>query len=61
MKISLNWLKEYIPGFKIDDIQSLEDKMVSIGLDIEGVKNEDEIFKNFVIGEVSEKQKSELC
>lgn len=57
MKISLNWLKEYIPGLKIDNIQSFEDKMVSVGLDIEGIENEGEIFKEFVVGEVVEKQK----
>jgi len=57
MKISLNWLKDYIPGLKYASIDSLIDKMVSVGLDIEGVENEGEVFKNFVVGEVIEKKK----
>jgi len=57
MKISLNWLRDYIPVLKYDSLDSLIDKMVSVGLDIEGVENEGEVFKNFVVGEVIEKQK----
>ncbi|HMS64292.1 MAG TPA: phenylalanine--tRNA ligase subunit beta [Ignavibacteria bacterium] len=60
MKISLNWLKEYIPGFEIntdEDLKLLTDKMISCGLDIEKTENEGEIYKNFIVGEVTEKQK----
>jgi phenylalanyl-tRNA synthetase beta chain len=57
MKISLNWIKEYIPGFHEDSIDSLIDKMVAAGLDIEGVEDEKKVFDKFVIGEVIEKQK----
>lgn len=63
MKISLNWLKDYIPGLEINNedpeksMVSLQNKMISIGLDIEGVENEGEIYKNFVTGEVIEKLK----
>src|SRR4030095_4518245 len=55
MKISLNWIKDYIPDFKYESIGSLSDKMVSTGLDIEGIEDESKIFENFVIGEVLEK------
>ena len=63
MKISLNWLKDYISGLEINNedseksMVSLQNKMISIGLDIEGIENEGEIYKNFVTGEVIEKQK----
>ncbi|MBK8552402.1 MAG: hypothetical protein IPL53_15570 [Ignavibacteria bacterium] len=57
MKISLNWLKEYIPDLKYESIQSLSDKMVAVGLDIEGVEDESKTFDKFEIGEVVEKQK----
>ncbi len=55
MKISLNWLREYIPDLKVDSIESLYDKMVSSGLDIESEKREGSIFDKFVVGEVVEK------
>lgn len=57
MKISLNWLKEYISDFKIDSVHSLTEKMISAGLDIESVTDESIKLKNFVIGEVIEKEK----
>ncbi len=57
MKISLNWLREYIPDFKYDSVQSLSEKMVSAGLDIEAIEDESKIFDKFVIGEVIEMQK----
>lgn len=57
MKISLNWLKEYIPGWENESLDSLTDKMVSVGLDVEGVEDQGKIFDKFIIGEVIEKQK----
>lgn len=57
MKISLNWLKEYIPDLKYESIQSLSDKMVAAGLDIESVEDESKMYDKFVVGEVIEKQK----
>lgn len=63
MKISLNWLKDYIPGLELNIVDSgkslisLQNKMISTGLDIEGVETEGEIYKNFVTGEVIDKQK----
>ncbi|MBK8984300.1 MAG: phenylalanine--tRNA ligase subunit beta [Ignavibacteria bacterium] len=57
MKISLNWIKEYIPGFQYDSLESLTDKMIAIGLDIESIEDESVKFNNFVIGEVLEKDK----
>jgi len=60
MKISLNWLKDYIPGLEFDSEESLEilhKKMISCGLDIESNEKEGGIYKNFVVGEVIEKKK----
>ena len=57
MKISLNWVKEYISVHETESINALQDKMISTGLDIEGVENEAGKLKNFVVGEVLEKIK----
>lgn len=57
MKISLNWIKEYIPGLEIGPIESFTEKMISAGLDIEHVEIQSDVYKNFVVGEVMEKIK----
>lgn len=57
MKISLNWIKEYLPGLDFGSIESLTEKMISAGLDIEHTEIQSDIYKNFVVGEVLEKIK----
>lgn len=57
MKISLNWIKEYIPGLDYGSLQSLQDKMIATGLDIEGVVDESKMYEGFIVGEVIEKEK----
>lgn len=57
MKISLNWIKRYIPGLEISDYNDLWKKMVGIGLDIESIENEAEKFNNFIVAEVTEVSK----
>lgn len=57
MKISLNWLKDYIPDLKIDNLDKFVKDLVELGFDIESIENEGDIFKNFVVGEVVEKTK----
>lgn len=57
MKISLNWLKDYVPDLKIDNLDKFVKDLVELGFDIESIENEGDIFKNFVIGEVIEKAK----
>lgn len=57
MKISLNWIKEYIPGLDIPSVEDLTKKMISTGLDIESIEDQGKTFDRFVIGEVIEKQK----
>lgn len=61
MKFSLNWVKEYIPGLEIGSdkasMDELNAKMISAGLDIEGIESEGEKFKGFVVGKVMEKSK----
>jgi phenylalanyl-tRNA synthetase beta chain len=57
MKISLNWIKDYLPELNYGSLEELKEKMISAGLDIEGIEDQSELLKNFVIGEVIEKQK----
>lgn len=52
MKISVNWLKDYI-DFNISS-EELFDKMTSIGFDIESVEYQRDLLKHFVIGRVIE-------
>jgi phenylalanyl-tRNA synthetase beta chain len=54
MKISLNWIKRYIPGLEISDYNDFWKKMVGIGLDIEAIENEAEKYHNFIVAEVTE-------
>lgn len=56
MKISLNWLKDYIDlsGISVDDIC---DKLSFAGLEIEEVINQGKQLENFVIGFVKERKK----
>ncbi len=57
MRISLNWIKSLIPGFKVESYEGLFKDMVGIGLDIESIENEREKYRNFVVGEVLETSK----
>jgi len=56
LKISLNWLKEYIDlsGISVDEIVS---KLTMSGLEVESVEDQNEMFKNFIVGFVEEKEK----
>lgn len=56
MKISLNWLKEYVDlkGITTKEIIS---KLTLAGLEVEDVFDETEIYKNFIVGLVKDKQK----
>ena len=56
MKISLNWLNDYIDlkNIPLDDIVA---KLTMSGLEVEEVINEKEKFNNFVVAEVKEKIK----
>ncbi len=56
MKISLNWLKKYIDLSDID-VEEIISKLTMSGLEVEGVENQNEMFKNFIIGYVEEKEK----
>ncbi len=55
MKISLNWLKNYVNITLPSD--ELIKRLVSIGIEVENVENQSENLKNFVIGKVIEKTK----
>jgi len=56
VKISFNWLKEYIDLSGIE-IQEVIDKITLAGLEIEEVIDQSKMFKNFVIGHVKEVKK----
>ncbi len=56
MKISLNWLKEYIDLEGIS-IQEIINKLTMSGLEVEDFVDQNEIFKNFIVGYVEENDK----
>ena len=57
MKISLNWIKRYIPDLQIESFEKLKEDMIAIGLDIESIENESVKFNNFIVAEVTEVSK----
>jgi phenylalanyl-tRNA synthetase beta chain len=56
MKISLNWLKQYVNLENIP-LQDLVDKLTISGLEVEDVVDESARLENFVVGIVKEKKK----
>ncbi len=56
MKISLNWLREYIDLTDIPTTKIL-DTLTMIGLEVEDAIDQNEIYKGFVVGFVKDKQK----
>ena len=57
MKISLNWIRKYIPDLQIDSFEKLKEDMIESGLDIESIENESVKFNNFIVAEVIETAK----
>ncbi|MCX7611053.1 MAG: phenylalanine--tRNA ligase subunit beta [Ignavibacterium sp.] len=53
MKVSLNWLKEYInlDGISLNEIV---DKLTMAGLEVEEIINQNDIYKDFLVAEVKE-------
>ncbi|MDP4193047.1 MAG: phenylalanine--tRNA ligase subunit beta, partial [Bacteroidota bacterium] len=56
MKISLNWIKNYVDlsGISTDDIT---DKLTISGLEVEDIEDKAKLFDNFVVGYVKERKK----
>ena len=56
MKISLNWLKDYVNlnGIEVNEII---DKLTMSGLEVEDFVNQSEVYKDFIVGEVTSKDK----
>ncbi|GAB4296808.1 MAG: phenylalanine--tRNA ligase subunit beta [Ignavibacteriaceae bacterium] len=56
MKVSLNWIKEYVNlnGISIDQIVH---SLTMSGLEVEDVFNQSEVYKDFIVGEVIDKSK----
>ena len=56
MKLSLNWLKDYV-DLKGISVSEIVDKLTMSGLEVEDLIDENEIYKNFVVGYVKDKNK----
>lgn len=56
MKVSLNWLKDYVDLTDIS-IEEIIDKLTISGLEVEDVDDKRKRFENFVVGFVKEKSK----
>ncbi|RPI69882.1 MAG: phenylalanine--tRNA ligase subunit beta, partial [Ignavibacteriales bacterium] len=56
MKVSLNWLKEYI-NLEGISVQEIVDKLTMCGLEVEDFVNQQEIYKDFIVGLVTSKEK----
>ncbi len=56
MKISLNWLKDYIDLSGISTTE-IADKLTMSGLEVEDVIDQNEIYKDFIVGFVKDKKK----
>jgi len=55
MKVSLKWLKDFVD---IDvDLQTLADKMVSVGLEIEEIIDDSQSMRNVVLGKIEQIEK----
>jgi phenylalanyl-tRNA synthetase beta chain len=56
LKISLNWLKEYVDleSFSSDEVINM---LTMIGLEVEDAVDQNQIYKNFLVGLVKEKNK----
>lgn len=51
MKISLNWLKEYIDLSNLSTVE-IVNKLTMLGLEVEDVVDENDLYKNFIVAEV---------
>lgn len=56
MKVSLNWLNDYI-DLKDIPVNDIAHKLTMTGLEVEEVINENEIYKGFIVAHVTEKVK----
>ncbi len=56
MKVSLNWIKEYV-NLKDIPIQEIIDKLTMSGLEVEDSINQKEIYKDFIVALVTSKEK----
>ena len=56
MKVSLNWIKEYI-NLEGIPVQEIIDKLTMSGLEVEDFVNQQEIYKDFIVGLVTSKEK----
>ncbi len=56
MKISLNWLKEYVDlsDLSVDDVTNL---LITVGLEVDEIEDQNKMFDGFVVGYVKEKVK----
>ncbi len=57
MKISLNWIKQYLAELNSIPFAELHEKMIRSGMDIESIEFESDKFKNIIVAEVISKEK----
>jgi phenylalanyl-tRNA synthetase beta chain len=55
MKISLNWLKDYV-DLKDISIEDIVSHLTMSGLEVEDVKDQNKLYNNFIVGLVKEKE-----
>jgi phenylalanyl-tRNA synthetase beta chain len=56
LKVSLNWLKDYVDLEGIP-VQEIIDKLTMSGLEVEDFVNQQEIYQDFLVGLVTKKEK----
>ena len=56
MKISLNWLKDYV-DLKDISVEEIVAHLTMSGLEVEDVLDQNKLYKNFIVGLVKEKEK----
>lgn len=56
MNISLNWLKDYVDLEDIN-LKDMIEKLTMSGLEVEDYVNQSEVYKDFIVGEVTSKEK----
>lgn len=56
MKLSLKWLKRYIPEFSAS-LPELDEALTQLGFEVEGIEDQGSVYSNLVVGHVLERDK----
>ena len=55
MKLSLKWLKRYIPELKANLVE-LDEALTQLGFEVEGIEDQGSVYDKLVVGHVLEKE-----